>query len=154
MQAMQFDFSPKQFQAFLQLVYIGNTVASAFRRGRARLKKYDELEQQLLQRAAEAGVADWVEYDAEENQLFPTEELEDGEAGRLLAEYDNGVFWDELAHRLAERDVERLHGRLPRAELERLKRPLLAKYRAELDFHGLQNLELRQISPREIPVEG
>ncbi len=105
--------------------------------------------QKFLSLAPEFGLGDLVEIDQQRNQYRPTRKLEDHTgAWKLLDEYDDRVFWEELIVRLAERDVAAMPGKgdvssMSQDEYDRLVGPLEEKYAGEFHANGLDRLMLR-----------
>jgi hypothetical protein len=140
---MQIDFTQKQFDALKRLVALGNWLANAHREESARIAAFDELEQHI-RAAAAAGGESAIARDAETGDFYATWEADDDPViGKLIDEYDNDTFWDELLHRLSERDLERayghdlLHDEENRATLEE---PFHARWDDELAEYGIGRL--------------
>ncbi len=104
--------TPEQFTVLLRMVYIANTVANAHR-DEDFLKDYDELEQYIFARAKESGFPGATLHHKIGNEAHhhPSPIFEnDIELNTLLDEYDAHIALEVLAEKLAERDVEELHG--------------------------------------------
>jgi hypothetical protein len=76
-----------------------------------------------------------------------SEKLEHSPAGALLDKFEEEVFWDQLASRLAARDLQVEQGKSAEsakptpAELEKLE-SLAERYWAEFEKHGIDHLQL------------
>src|SRR6266702_3421575 len=63
----------------------------------------DEIEQLMYSYAPVFGLNDIVEFDTSLNKYLPSSDFEEEEE-TSVQEYDDYVFWEELAWRMAERD--------------------------------------------------
>ena len=114
---------------------------------------YRQLEQKLLSRAKDFGLEDWVQYDRRRDEYFPTREFEEASPSMgFIEEFQNDSFWDELLHRLVQRDLVRETGEEAYCNLsfeERFQReqPHEEKWQAELEAHGLDRLGVLVASP-------
>lgn len=96
----------KQFIALLKAVYIGSWVANAFKVTDYR-KSYEDIASVLFSFAPQFGVPEYVDYKKEDGH-FPTTLFEDtSDVHEVISDYNNEVFWDELAHRMGELAFER-----------------------------------------------
>lgn len=139
---MKIELSPKQYQTLLELVYLGNWMINSYRENT--IAKYDDLEQQLFSMAKEFDLADLAD-----DEGYPTLKFEEETPVHdFTGEYDDNLFWDELPHRLAVRD---LHQKYSKTELKRLSDEqiykelgdLTEKYTAVFDQSGLDTLTLK-----------
>ncbi len=140
----------EQFLTLMKMVYIANTVANGRREDEEFLKAYDEIEQIIFAKARQAGfpAATWHHEVDGETHDHPSAMFEnDFELGKLMDEYDRETFWDELALRLAERDIERVYGRgakasLPPEEYKVLLDDRTEVYDDEFDKHDIANIRI------------
>lgn len=120
--------TPEQFTTLLRMIYIGNTVANGHRTEEDFIKEYDDFEQFIFARAKEVGFpgATWrhevngVEHN-HPSLIFENDDV----LAKVIDEYDLAISMEVLAEKLAERDVERLHGpgakdRMPEKDYEEL----------------------------------
>lgn len=146
MDAMHLELTQNQYDALIKLVALGNWTANAHRDENERIVAFDELERHV-RAAAAAGRGDGtIAQDAETGAYYATWEADDDPVvGKLIDEYDNDTFWDELLHRLVERDLERayghdiLHDPEHRATLEE---PFVSRWDDELTNYGIGRLEV------------
>lgn len=75
------------------------------------IDRFESLEQRVLALAKNAGFDDVVRWDRHERRYYTTMEYEDRLISGVIDKYNNDVFWNELADRLAERDVIEEFGR-------------------------------------------
>ncbi len=107
---MKISFTPKEYARLLELVYLGLHVAVRRQEEdgvpeRPPTRRFDELEQKLLELAAPLGCAELVDVGAL-GRLVPSAKLaEDERVEKLIGEYNNDTFWHELVVRLADRDL-------------------------------------------------
>ena len=113
-QKLSIPLTRAQFLALLKAVYLGNWMANANRDGSRRdphKKKYEEIENYIFSFAKQFGFNEYVDdKDAKKGKFFSTMLFEEGtDVGELTEEYNEENFWDELIHRLGERDFSRRH---------------------------------------------
>ena len=136
----------EQYADLLRLTYLGNQVANSGRPDAKRISGFDDVEQQLFAMAKAAGLAKYADFDRPSTRYFAGSSLED-ELAELLMDYDDSVFWDELARRLTLNELEQTMGQagveaLTDSEYARLEEPLFEKYWRELSEHGIERLTL------------
>jgi len=111
---MEIKLTKEQYENLLKIVYLGNWMINAIRSGNEedeQIEKYNEIEQYIFSFAKDAGLEKYIEFDEKYNQFFPTVDLEqDEEIERYLQDYNDEIFWDELADRLGTRDFIRKYG--------------------------------------------
>ena len=148
---MEIKLTREQYENLLKLVYLGNWMINAIRsgaRGDERIKKYDDIEQYIFSFAEEAGLEKYIEFDKKYNEFFPTREFEENsEMEQYRQDYDNEVFWQELADRLGSRDFIKDYGKEAIRKMDQKERFLkeqefIIKYEKEFEKHGLSNLEI------------
>ncbi len=145
---MKINFTKKQFEVLLKLVYMGNWVANAHRTDREddkRIEKYEEMQKYLLSFAKEFGLEKYVDIDDE--KMYPSRELEEDETDELIDEYDNETFWEELIYRFTRRDFVREYGEEEISKMDTMERikkdhPFLEKYQDEIYNYGIDRLEI------------
>lgn len=148
---MNVSMTRQEYRLLLDLLLVGDWVIHGNREeddvpgG----EPYRMLTQKFLSLASEFGCDDLVEIDSERNQYRPTRKLEQQTyAWKLLDEYDDAVFWEELIVRLAERDVRNTPGKgeisaMSTEEYDRYAVPLEEKYAHEFFENGLERLVIR-----------
>ncbi len=147
---MNVSLTQREYRLLLDLLLASDWVIHGHRREEPEeAEPYRMVIQKFLSLAEEAGHGDLVEIDAEHNQYRPTDKLErETAAWKLLDEYDDLLFWEELIVRLAERDVIEMPGKADVANMsgedyDRLAAPLEERYAGEFFEHGLNRLKLR-----------
>lgn len=110
---MKIELTKEQFKTLMELVYMGNWLATSLHDEIPKRKqKYEEMERIIFKLAKENGLSQLV--DAEEEEAFgclPSRAFEDGPVRGYIDDYDDYTFWEELADRLAVRDMELIYGR-------------------------------------------
>ena len=146
MERMKIAFTTKEYARLLELAYLGQAVVDGrMETDEKRSERYEELVQKLLSLAEAHGCADLVESDGRE--WWMSEKLEHSPAGALLDKFEEEVFWDQLASRLAARDLQTEQGKSAEsakptpAELEKLE-SLAERYWAEFEKNGIDHLQL------------
>ena len=128
-----------------RLVYLGNLVINSSRDKGQRIEKYDQVEDRILRWAHDEGLTELVE-ECEAGHAHPSSLLEeDIEITAYLDDHTDQLFWEELAHRLADRDLFRDHDpdllvTMPTEQKIALKEPYLDRYRKLLEEDGLDLL--------------
>ena len=113
---MRIELSSEQYADLLRLVSIGAWVEETVRTARSEPTEHvSDLEQHLFRAAEGTDAAVHVQKDEEE--LVPHESIED-DVDTLLDEYEENIFAQTLAHRLAERDFLENASEFERAEVE------------------------------------
>ena len=142
---MELKLTKKQYETLMKLVYLGNWVVNGYKK-EDKVLETDHLENYIYAKAGDFGLGDLVFYDEEFDGYYPASETEDA----WMAEFDdfaNDVYWDELMHRLAERDLETRYGQdaveaMAPEERSKLEQELLDKYFAEFQKNGMNNFIL------------
>lgn len=142
--------TPEQFKTLLRMVYIANTVVNGHRDLDFKAQ-YDDLEQYVFSRAKDAGypAATSRHKLAGEEHHHPSRIFEnDPEVNKLMDEYDLHIMLELLSEKLAERDIEVLHGKdvkekMPEEDYENLLEERADMYDTEFLLRGLTNLALK-----------
>lgn len=111
-----------------------------------KIAAFEDLESRILEKAGHSGLSDWIEFDEESQRFRVKEEMEE----RLFYhecydEFRNESFWDELALRLADRDLARAIGQTAwdlLSEEERRARTSAweKRYWEEFTKHGVERV--------------
>lgn len=147
---MNIEISDEQFEKLLRLVYLGNLVVNDFRgtKGDPRISEYDDIEGVFFRLAGEKGDKEFVRFDVKTQKYYPSATFEyEEEIDSYIKRYNEDLFWDELAARLAERDVEEQMGeevwsKLDDDDTRRVLDETEDKYFEEFEENGLDNLRL------------
>ena len=143
---VQINLTKEQHKALVELVYLGHWMATAIHE--KPIKKYDDVEQLVFSHAKRAGLQNCVDYDDEMKMYFTLRKFEESELWPIKEDYDDYTFWDELAHRLADRDMFQQSGDLEIAKmpekLRKLRNSLIAKYEDESAEHGVDRLKIAE----------
>ena len=154
---MHLRFTDQELATWVEMLSLAATVASWNQKpsADARIAEFEGLESKILEKAAQAGMGDWIEFDEESRRFRVRAEVEE----RLFYhecydEFRNESFWDELALRLADRDLMRAIGKEAweaLTEEQRRSRTQNAekRYWDEFSQHGVDRLAV--IAP---PGEG
>ncbi len=147
---MNISMTRQEYRLLLDLLFVSDWVIHGNRPEEdPAAEPYRMLTQKFLSLAADFGCEDLVEIDAEFNQYRPTEKLEKTtHAWKLLDDYDDLVFWEELIVRLAERDISSMPGKAEVSEMsgeeyDRYAVPIEEKYANEFFENGLERLIIR-----------
>lgn len=145
---MKIKFSKEQFKALLELVYLGEYMVNGIRSPGEYLARFDELQQYVYSMAARFGIADVAEFDDRFRKYFPSDSFDEAMQEPVGA-YDNEAFWEELIHRLAERDFAEQYGDaaqhfVPEDRFARFS-PLIERYEEEPEKHGIDRLRTVEV---------
>lgn len=146
-------FTKEQFEALLKLVYLGNWMANANRDGSPEdphKKEYEAIESYIFSFAKQFGLGEYVDdEEAEKGKFYPTRTFEEEtDTQKLVEEYDEDTFWDELINRLGERDFYR---HCSKNEIQKMTRDerfeklyeFIDKWADEISENGIERLEIK-----------
>lgn len=146
---MKIEITKKRYRTLLEMIDIADNVLHLHRIADApETREYRELIQWFLSYAKEMGCEDVVEYAPQSREyILMGWEEDDWKPRELIEEFEEDVFWEELARRLALRDIIQEHGPEKLAEMDRgtvfVKRlELEQRYAEEFERNGLANLRL------------
>ncbi len=107
---------------------------------------YEDFESRILEKAARAGLGDWIEFDEESQRFRVKREVEEQAFyTECYDEFRNENFWSELAIRLADRDLAKAIGlaeweKLPEEERRTRTTALEKRYWDEFSKHGINRV--------------
>ncbi|HRZ87773.1 MAG TPA: hypothetical protein P5287_08150 [bacterium] len=136
-------FTKEQYENLIKLAYLGEWMINSVRIDDTETA-FDELLGHVLSHAKGMGHDRYVEYDKQLEKYFPSEKLEE-ELHDYIEDYNNETFWDELAGRLAERDLVKEYGmekveRMSFDERTEAEHPLIDKYYDEFERNGVDRI--------------
>lgn len=97
------ELTKKQLRTLLDIVFAGNMVLSGTNEKDE--EKYNEVESIVFAEADKCGEKGLAEFDKTYGGWLPTKKFEDAGVLERLDEYEDYVFWSELARRLALKDI-------------------------------------------------
>jgi hypothetical protein len=143
---MKINFTKKQYEDLLKLVYLGNWMANAHR-VEGEIERLNELESYVFSHAEEFGMERWADTD-DPDTTYPTRYFEE-ESGveELREEYDGEIFWEKLPDRLGARDFDEQYTKEEREAMDPQQRMIafyekVGKWEEELEKHGLKRLRV------------
>ena len=146
------ELTKEQFKALLKLVYLGNWLANAQRDGsneNPHLEEYEEIENYIFSFAKRFGLRKYVDdEEAAKGKFYPTRFFEEGtDVQKLIEEYDEETFWDELIDRLGDRDFFRHYSKNEIKKMTREERfekfyKFIDKWEDEMHEHGIERLKI------------
>jgi hypothetical protein len=102
---LQVNWSKEQLITLLELVYMGNWMATSYFEEIPKHKeKYEAMETAILALARQSNLEHLVTGD-EDCGYFFSSEFEDGPVQGCIDDYDDYTFWHQLADHLANRDL-------------------------------------------------
>lgn len=110
---MKINFTKKQYENLIEMIYIGNWIANAQRLPDEQIKKYEQIENYIFSFARDFGMGKFVDYEEKDgDKYYPTRMFEEEtDVQKLLEEYDDKNFWDEAVERFGDRDFLRKYGK-------------------------------------------
>ncbi len=146
---MKINFSKKEYQTLLDMLYITDWVLHAHQEdSSANTGHYRALLQKLLAEAEAFGLDEFVDYkESSDTYVLNRNFTDSSSAGELMAAFENATFWEELVERLARRDFLAHYGREAALKMqlpERIEKegPFLQQYDVEFGKNGLKNLHI------------
>ena len=144
MDKIKIELNSQLFKQLMQLIYLGRWMASSHKDSTD--MSMQDVDQQVLSCAKDAGLDDWVEFDSTTEKYLPSSQFEE-DMEPVIQEYDDFTFWDELAWQMAERDFANKfdHAQIlcmTAEEIFREKNAMADKYFDEFSTNGLENLKL------------
>lgn len=145
---MHMRLSDQELATLVEMVSLAVNVASWNQKNSAgdRVAAFEDLESKILEKAGHSGLAGWIEFDEESRRFRVRQEVEE----RLFYhecydEFRNESFWDELAVRLADRDLVRAIGfdaweKLTEEERRALTDAWEKRYWEEFTKHGVDRV--------------
>lgn len=140
---IKLELTNEEFRKLIELAYLGEWMINA----QHDPEFQDEAAGDVVQKLLVAHKFHDIDRDAETGEYFMKSEWTERLYDEYVLDYDDHTFWDELTERLAQRDLAKERG-VSADELNRDDdllelRPLEDRYRAELEEHGLDRLEIR-----------
>lgn len=146
---MKINFTRKEYRLLIDILEISEWVLNAHSSvEREDTKKYSELIQKIFSYAKQMGYEDLIVYDKHLEGYYATREYEEnGEQMRFIEEFEEDVFWDALANKLAWRDLVQQEGVEVVEKMEFVERgtklmDLESWYQEEFTENGLTNVKV------------
>jgi len=145
---MHLRLSDQELATLVEMVSLAANVASWNQKESAdqQVTAFETLESKILEKAGHSGLGDWIEFDEESQRFRVKAEVEEKLFyHECYDEFRNESFWDELAVRLADRDLVRAIGLQEWEKLtEEQRRERTAswekRYWAEFSKRGIENV--------------
>lgn len=147
---MHLSLSPEEFARLLLLASVGEIVVNDWTPPEEmdnERRAAGDLLGDLLARAEGSPVEAMLTRDPETGEWIPGDLLRD-KIDDYVGAYDNEVFWDELVHRFARRDLQSEYGQesigaMPEAYRTRAEAPMLEYWWKEVREHGVSRLQVQ-----------
>lgn len=110
--------------------------------------RFDDMLEKILSRMQHNGQGGEVELDPERQRLRLRKDKEDGSFyAQCYDEMRAETFWEELVMRMAERELNKRHGkveldRLTEDERKEISEPLTKRFWEEFSANGIENLHI------------
>ena len=147
---MHLRLSNQELATLAEMISLAANVASWNQKPSAgpQLSAFEDLESKIVEKAAHNGFGDWVEFD-EERQRYQIrgDTQEPLYFQECYEEFRNESFWDELAIRLADRDLAKSigieeWGKLSEEERRERTKDLEKRYWKDFSTHGVDHIRL------------
>ncbi|MCC5021708.1 MAG: hypothetical protein J6386_02395 [Candidatus Synoicihabitans palmerolidicus] len=103
---MKVSFTQKEYSRLMELVHLGMRAVMSRQGGESpHFERYTAIEQKILGLAEVFGCSDMVNVGRDGKLIQASKIDEDERLRKIVGESDNGIFWDELVARLADRDL-------------------------------------------------
>ena len=109
MKKIMLEFSSRQMEELLRLVYLGDWILNSHKPGNKPSSAVRETEEIVYRAAVECGLGKFIEYEPEHARSYPTAKL-DKLCHDDIEKYDALTFFEAFAGMLAERALENKHG--------------------------------------------
>jgi len=144
--AAKIELTNEQYIALIKLVYLGHWMATSIYEDHD--EELDSLENYLYSFYKNFDMDEWIEFSAKMGSFFPTPEFDES-MGEFVDNYDDFVFWKQLAERMARRDLENELGvekveAFDYTELMAHMEPIIDKYTAEFMDNGVDRIYLSE----------
>ena len=144
-------FSRQEYWTLLEAIEIADWVLFSHKTEIPKSQKhYQSLFQKIYSYAKSYGFEEMVEFVEDENEYFPTKRFEEtSNSQEIIEEFENESFWEELVHRLVEREINRLRksGKIKKEvsieEYFEASNPIEEIFASEFEKNGLENLVLK-----------
>lgn len=142
---MKINFTKKQYESLIKLIYLGEWVVNAHRVD-DRVRELEELEQYVLSFYKDFGMERYITFDEDLKKFFTTTDFEDiSKVNDYIDDYNDNTFWDELIFRLARRDLIERYGEEAVMNMdweERMSKEevFIEEYEDEFEKNGIKNL--------------
>jgi hypothetical protein len=146
---MKIDFTKQEYRTLVEMLLIADWVLTGHEvEPRDDTKPHDALRKKVLSHYKAMGMEDDIEYVEKHDDYFEPAAYEARAPHmRFIDDYDEQVFWDQLANRLAERDLAAETAAVPSGSIDQeawLKRlfELTERYETALAESGLDCIDL------------
>jgi hypothetical protein len=139
------ELTSQQYNQLIKLVYLGYWMSNAQKDDPDPFA--DEIEQHIYSYASVFGYSHLIEFDTTLNKYLPATDFEEEMESSVQA-YDDYVFWEELAWRMAERDFSKKFDHahvlcMTGDEILREKNTIADRYFEEFKLNGVENLHYK-----------
>ncbi len=147
---MNIEISDKEYRDLLDILHIADVVMSGHRREEdGRTARHRALIQKLYGLAHNESFDRLISYNESRNKYVPTGDFEQNTlAHRVIDEYGDHLFWDQLISRLSVRDAALIAGGMDQLnamndnDRGQVEGPIRQRYIEEFTSHGVANLEI------------
>ena len=146
MDKIQIEFSKAQYRTLLKLIYLGEWLHESYQDQES--KDVKDLVQLIYSYTYEEDAEKMIEFSDKLRTYFPTKAMEQI-IHRIVDEYDEYTFWEELVHNMANKDFyekygEELISQMSLEEKITQEQPFIDKYMDEFETNGLNNLIIKE----------
>lgn len=149
---MKINLTKKQYRKILKALYLANWMTDAHRLGTEDdpyIGEFDDLEQYFNSFYKEFQSEDLIDPKPYKGKLYATQKLEMDELiTRIIDEYDEKMFWEDLAEKLAEKEFYKKYTKKEIKAMDqdeyfiRMER-IQEKWNKELIKNGVERLDIK-----------
>jgi len=147
---MNIEISTREYRDLLDILHIADVVMSAHRReGDKRSERHRALIQKFYALARGEDLGRLSSHNESVQRHVPTVEFEESSlAHKVIDEFGDHIFWDELISRLSVRDAAQIAGGIDRlnamseSDRQAMEGPIRQRYIQEFSTHGVASLEV------------
>jgi hypothetical protein len=147
---MQIEITKEEYRNLLDVLDMADWMMHAHKTEQdPSTERLDRIIQKFYALARDLGQSRLITYDTATKEFHPTRDFDsETESRRFIDEFTDDSFWDELIHRLTDRDLARRLGgyeqldKLAMNERFSLEGPVIEHYANEFDANGVDRLEI------------
>lgn len=149
---MKISLTKREYRALLDMLYLADWMMQAEKDDDddscTEHPEHKALRKKILSHYKEMGAEDIIKYDQQSDEFFETRDYDNSIYDLFIKPYEDGVFWELLAGRMAKRDLANQIG-LQELFLQSGSQDLLSQeldllefYESEFEKHGLFRLKI------------
>ena len=141
-----FTIHEDQVKRLVTLIYLGNWLINGVRTYDEKIEDFDLIAQAVYAQLLQLGLSGVIAQDSDTQELYPAFDAENEIlVQKLIEEYDEEIFWYELIHRMAARDLYLNHSEdelqeMGEKDMNSIQSEYLRKYADEFKQSGIDRM--------------